>query len=496
MDIQVKATNPLSTKTGALVIPVLEKNKLPEVSQNVDKHCGGLVTQVLKLNDLGSANGATLVIPFPQNLKADRLILVRASGELINEKQLQTFFLGIKKSLITHSVKDSTLCIENIALIDESKANKQRKLRLATAILADATYQFNAHKSSKPTPYALKKVTFNVTSRSGLAQLQEAAEQGCAVATGMQLCKDLGNQPGNVCTPKYLTSEARKLAKGNPKVTTSALGEKQMKELNMGALLSVSAGSVQEAQLITIDYRGGKKTDKPYVLVGKGITFDTGGISLKPGAAMDEMKYDMCGAASVLGTMKAVIAMKLPINVIGVVTAAENMPSGIATKPGDIVTSMSGKTIEILNTDAEGRLVLCDALTYVEKYKPKAVIDIATLTGACIVALGEHATGLYANSDALAGDLLSAAEKSHDRAWRMPLWDDYTQQLRSNFADLANIGGPKAGSVTAACFLSEFTKKYDWAHLDIAGTAWKSGAAKGASGRPVPLLTEYLLSQS
>jgi len=300
--------------------------------------------------------------------------------------------------------------------------------------------------------------------------------------------------PGNICTPTYLASEAKRLARGQAALSVKVLEEKQMKELGMGSLLSVSAGSDQPAKLIVMEYAGGGKKDAPIALVGKGITFDTGGISLKPGAGMDEMKFDMCGAASVLGTMQTLLELKLPINVVGIIAASENMPNGRATKPGDIVTSMSGQTIEILNTDAEGRLVLCDALTYTERFAPKAVIDIATLTGACVIALGSHASGLYSNRDDLAQALLKAGEEANDRAWHMPLWDDYQKQLDSNFADMANIGGREGGSITAACFLSRFAKNFPWAHLDIAGTAWKSGGSKGATGRPVSLLVQYLLN--
>jgi len=269
-----------------------------------------------------------------------------------------------------------------------------------------------------------------------------------------------------------------------------------MEKLGMGSLLSVARGSHEPPKLIVLKYEGGRRGDKPYALVGKGVTFDTGGISLKPAPEMDEMKFDMCGAASVLGTLRAVAELKLPINVVGVIPATENMPGGSATKPGDIVTSMSGQTVEILNTDAEGRLILCDALTYTERFDPQAVVDIATLTGACVIALGHVASGLFANDDALAEQLLAAGQTSRDRAWHLPLWDDYQEQLKSNFADFANIGGRPAGSVTAACFLARFTKKFKWAHLDIAGVAWKSGAAKGATGRPVPLLTQYLIDRA
>jgi leucyl aminopeptidase len=311
----------------------------------------------------------------------------------------------------------------------------------------------------------------------------------------MDLTRDLGNLPGNVCTPTYLGETAKKLAKDFD-MKVEVLGLKQLEALKMGSLLSVTRGTAQPPQFIVLQYQGAGAKAAPVVLVGKGVTFDSGGISLKPGEAMDEMKYDMCGAASVLGTLRAVAELGLKLNVVGIIPAVENMPSGTATKPGDIVTSMSGQTIEILNTDAEGRLILCDALTYAERFKPAAVIDIATLTGACIIALGHHNSGLFSKNDELAGELLDASREASDPAWRLPLDDEYQEQLKSNFADIANIGGRPAGSVTAACFLSRFTEAYPWAHLDIAGTAWKSGAAKGATGRPVPLLTQFLIDRA
>ncbi len=289
--------------------------------------------------------------------------------------------------------------------------------------------------------------------------------------------------------------QARKLGKASKNVKVTVLELKDMEKLGMGSLLSVARGSRQPPKLITLEYQGADKGVKPVALVGKGITFDTGGISIKPASTMDEMKFDMCGAASVLGVIAACIELKLPINVVGVIASSENMPDGAASKPGDIVTSMSGQTIEILNTDAEGRLVLCDALTYTERFKPSAVIDIATLTGACVIALGKHPSGLLSNHEPLAKALLEAGTVSGDRVWQMPLWDDYQDQLKSNFADMANIGGRDGGTITAACFLSRFTKKFHWAHLDIAGTAWKSGDQKGATGRPVPLLMQYLLDK-
>jgi len=353
------------------------------------------------------------------------------------------------------------------------------------------SYRYTRTLSKPKDPLALKKLAVNPGKGLSSQQAQAALDQGAALGRGINYTRELGNLPGNICTPTYLASEARKLSRGNSKVRTQVLEEKKMRELGMGSLLSVSAGSDEPAKLIVIEYRGGKSGSAPQVLVGKGITFDSGGISIKPGAKMDEMKYDMCGAASVLGTLQAVIDMALPLNVTGIIAAAENMPSGRATKPGDVVKSMSGTTIEILNTDAEGRLVLCDALTFARRLKPAAVIDIATLTGACVVALGSHASAVYANNDALAEQLLQAGTVTHDRGWRMPLWEDYRKQLNSNFADLANIGGPEGGSITAACFLAAFAEGYPWAHLDIAGSAWNS-APKGATGRPVAMLTRYL----
>ncbi|HBX98745.1 MAG TPA: leucyl aminopeptidase, partial [Gammaproteobacteria bacterium] len=323
---------------------------------------------------------------------------------------------------------------------------------------------------------------------------ESALKVGQTIGKAINYAKQLGNLPGNICTPNYLAKESKALAERHGALTAQVLNEKQMARLGMGSLLSVAAGSNEEARLIVIKHRGARNS-RPHVLVGKGITFDTGGISLKPGAAMDEMKFDMCGAASVIATMRGIAELKLPINVIGIVAAAENMPGSKATKPGDIVTSMSGKTIEVLNTDAEGRLVLCDALTYAERFKPRSLIDIATLTGAAVATFGKHVNALLSNNDTLAKTLMECGEHSLDRAWQLPLWEEYQSMLNSNFADIANIGGPRAGTITAACFLSRFTERQNWAHLDIAGSAWNSGKEKGATGRPVGLLMDYMRRQ-
>jgi leucyl aminopeptidase len=357
-----------------------------------------------------------------------------------------------------------------------------------------ATYIYHRHKSTPAPTQSLRRITVLCDDRSKDSCARAVSENN-ALNSGLAFARDLGNEPPNVCNPAWLFGEARKLGKLD-KVTVSALDEKKMRDLGMGSFLSVSHGSESPGKLIIVQYKGGKRGDPPVALIGKGITFDTGGISLKPGPGMDEMKFDMCGAAAVLGATRAAAEARLPINIVTLVAAAENMPSGRATRPGDIVRSMSGKTIEILNTDAEGRLVLCDAITYSRRFKPRVVIDVATLTGACVVALGAHASGLFSNDDDLANALLASGNWSGDRAWRMPVWEDYQAQLKSNFADMANVGGREAGSVVAACFLQRFAEDLKWAHLDIAGTAYHTGPRKGSSGRPVPALFRYLVSAS
>ena len=377
-------------------------------------------------------------------------------------------------------------------------------LRLGASLAVTESYSYTETKKPKDSAKKLKQLELSGPDTLGKGEAQAAIDQGKAIGGAVNAARELGNLPGNICTPRYLARHAQALARKHDSLTTKVLTEKEMEKLGMNVLLSVAQGSAEPPRLICVEHRPAKsgakrgstkQADAPVVLLGKGITFDTGGISLKPGAAMDEMKFDMCGAASVLGTIAAVAEMNLPINVVAMVAAAENMPSSTATKPGDVFTSMSGQTVEVLNTDAEGRLVLCDALTYAERYKPAAVIDVATLTGACVIALGPPASGLWSNDQPLADALLDAGQRSNDRAWQMPLWDDYAEMLHSNFADLANIGGRAAGAVTAAVFLSHFSKAYPWAHLDIAASAWNSGKRKGATGRPVRLLLEYLLAR-
>ena len=371
------------------------------------------------------------------------------------------------------------------------------KVRQAVEATQDSLYTFLQLKTKKGEPRRpLRKIVFNVPTRRELPVGERALEHGLAVSTGMTATKDVANMPPNICNPAYLLEQAEALAAAHESITVESVNEAQMAELGMNSYLAVGRGSHNESIMSIMHHNGGKDDEAPIVLVGKGLTFDSGGISLKPGEGMDEMKYDMGGAASVLGVMHAVAELNLPINVIGIMAGCENMPDANSYRPGDILTTMSGQTVEVLNTDAEGRLVLCDALTYVERYDPELVVDIATLTGACIIALGHHASGLMSAHNPLAHELINASEQSSDRAWRLPLWDEYQEQLESPFADMTNLGGRPAGTVTAACFLSRFTKKYNWAHLDIAGTAWRSGKNKGATGRPVPMLTQFLMNRA
>ncbi|MBU6486626.1 MAG: leucyl aminopeptidase, partial [Burkholderiales bacterium] len=460
---------------------------------DIDAATKGLLQRIVKAGDMQGKSGTTLFLHEVEGIGASRVLLVGlGKQDAFGQKAYGEAVRAAWRAILGTRIVQVTFTLAQLPIKERSA---EWGVRAAALALRGETYQFTQLKS-KPdaAKYALKRIVVTVDpADEKLAKL--AVKQSLAVASGMELARDLGNLPGNVCTPSYLAETAKKLGK-QFKFKVDVLGEKQLEALKMGSLLSVTRGSDEPAQFIVMQYQGGGAKAAPIVLVGKGVTFDSGGISLKPGDSMDEMKYDMCGAASVFGTLRAVAELGLKLNVVGIVPAVENMPSGKATKPGDIVTSMSGLTIEVLNTDAEGRLILCDALTYAARFKPAAVVDIATLTGACIIALGHHNAALFSKDDALAGELLDASREASDPAWRMPLDDEYQEQLKSNFADLANIGGRPAGSVTAACFLSRFTESYPWAHLDIAGVAWKSGAAKGATGRPVPLLTQFLIDRA
>ena len=494
MEFSIKSGSPEKQRSACIVVGVFEARKLTLAAEILDKSSDGYISAIVRRGDMDGKAGSTLLLQNVPGTLSERVLLVGLGKEKdFREKDFLAAIRTTVKALNDTGAFDASIFLTEIAV---KKRGIDWRVRQATIAVLDATYKFDQFKSKKDElRRPLRKLTFAVTRRNELVLAEQALAQGVAIAEGMALTKTLGNLPANICHPTYLAEQAQAIAT-EFNLGCEILERADMEKLGMHSLLSVSQGSRQPPKLIVLTYKGTKASEKPIVLVGKGVTFDTGGISLKPGAEMDEMKYDMCGAASVLGTMHAVARMALPINLTVIVPATENMPDGMATRPGDIVTSMSGQTIEILNTDAEGRLILCDALTYAERFEPDTVIDVATLTGACVVALGHIATGLFSNKDALARELLDAGDESYDRAWHMPLWDDYQELLKSPFADMGNIGGRWGGSITAACFLSRFTKKYEWAHLDIAGTAWKSGADKGATGRPVPLLTHYLMQRA
>ena len=494
MEFSIKSGNPEKQRGACVVVGVFESRKLTSSADLIDSASQSLLSDLLRRGDMDGKAGSTLLLHNVPGTVCDRVLLVGLGKEKeFRDKAYCAAIRNALKALRDTGAQNATIFLTEVPV---AKRTTEWRIRHAAMLSLDSTYRFDQFKSKKNENHSkLRKLAFAVEQRSELALAEDALLQGQAIAEGMALAKTLGNLPGNVCTPTYLADTALQIAEDHA-IQCEILERADMEALGMHSLLSVAKGSHQPPKLIVLQYKGGEESDKPLLLIGKGITFDSGGISLKPGEGMDEMKFDMCGAASVLGTLKAVALMKLPINLTVIVPTTENMPGGAASKPGDIVASMSGQTIEILNTDAEGRLILCDALTYAERFSPDTVIDVATLTGACVIALGHVATGLFANDDALARELLSAGDEALDRAWQMPLWDDYQDLLTSNFADMANIGGRPAGSVSAACFLSPSAKKYEWAHLDIAGTAWKSGAEKGATGRPVPLLAHYLLKRA
>ncbi len=492
MEFSTKRGTPEKRATPCIALGVYAGHKLSASAETLDRASQGSLREVLRRGDMEGKLGSTLLLYRVPGVEAERVLLVGLGAEAdLREREYRDAARAAVKAAQETGAGSATLCFTEIRAGRRDAAWKARQVAL---VAAECAYRFDSMKSKKSEPRPLANIELLTAARDASAAARGLRE-GSAIATGMSLAKDLGNLPGNVCTPAFLAEQARKIAR-EWKLGVEVLERKDMEKLGMGSLLSVAQGSRQPPKLIVLKYSGGAKTAKPVVLVGKGVTFDTGGISLKPGAEMDEMKFDMCGAASVLGALRACAEMKLRLNVVGIIPTTDNMPGGAATKPGDIVTSMSGQTIEVLNTDAEGRLILCDALTYAERFEPAAVVDIATLTGACVIALGHVASGLFSNKEALARELLAAGEDACDRAWHMPLWEDYQEQLKSNFADMANIGGRPAGSVTAACFLSRFAKKFDWAHLDIAGTAWKSGKEKGSTGRPVALLTGFLMKRA
>jgi leucyl aminopeptidase len=493
MQFSVKTGKPEALATPCLVVGVYEDSILPPLTEQVDSACGKAIRKLMGAGDIKGRLGEHLLLQKQDGVRAQRILLLGCGkGQDLDAKKFSSLLGHAWKTLKKYNINEAAI---GLVALPVNGADSGKRAELLARCFVHQQYHYNATLSKKEKPFQLAAVTVVLDQSGERSAVNHQLDVGQAVGKGMNVARELGNLPANICTPSYLGKQALQLAKRHPKLLKAqVLSEAQMRRLGMHSLLSVGNGSDQDSALVVMQYQGAAASEKPHVLVGKGITFDTGGISLKPGAGMDEMKYDMCGAASVLGVMNALCELKPKINVVGVIASAENMPSGRATKPGDVVTSMSGQTIEVLNTDAEGRLVLCDALTYVERFKPKSVIDIATLTGACIVALGSVASGLMSNDDKLAETLYQCGQEAQDPVWRLPIWDEYQEQLKSNFADIANIGGPKAGTITAACFLSRFTKRYKWAHLDIAGTAWLQGAQKGATGRPVPLLLQYLLN--
>jgi leucyl aminopeptidase len=493
VEFSINSTSPEKSRSACLIIGVLQSRELTPAGKAIDRASGGYLRAIMARGDMDGKPSTTLTLHNVPNIAAERVMLVGLGNAAeLDDRRYRSATRAAMRALAATGVSGALSCLTEAPV---RRRDGAWKIMHAAAVADEAEYRFTRMKS-KPDDSAgtLKTLALHAGERT-LDGARKALRQTVATGRGAALTKDLGNLPSNVCTPSYLAAEARALAKSH-KLTVQVLEKKDMEKLGMGALLAVAQGSAEPPKLISLQYQGAAKSQPPVVLVGKGVTFDTGGISLKPSAAMDEMKFDMCGAASVLGTLRAVAELKPRINVVGLIPTTENMPGGRAIKPGDIVKTLSGQTVEILNTDAEGRLILCDALTYAERFKPAAVIDIATLTGACVIALGHVASGLFANDDALARELLAAGETTFDRTWHMPLWEDYQDSLSSNFADFANIGGRPAGSITAACYLSRFTKNYKWAHLDIAGVAWKSGKEKGATGRPVPLLTQFLLHRA
>jgi len=494
LEFSIKSGAPEKQRTACVVVGVFESRKLSAPAVDIDRTSDGYLSDILRGGDMDGKAGSTLLLHRVPNILADRVLLIGLGKERdFHEKAYRDAIACAIRTLRDTGSMEATITLSEIPV---KKRDVAWNIEQAVIAAHEALYRFDLMKSKTSEPRRpLKRAVFAVSRRGELKFGEIGLARGLAIAHGIGLAKDLGNTPSNVCTPEYLATEARKLAK-TYRFGCEVLDQAACEKLGMGSFLSVGKGSDKPPRFIVLKHEGGAKGEKPVVLVGKAITFDSGGISLKPPAEMDEMNYDMSGGGAVLGAFRAIGELGLKLNVVGLVPSCENMPNATANKPGDIVTSMSGQTIEILNTDAEGRLILCDALTYAERFEPEAVVDLATLTGACVIALGAHPSALYANHDPLACEIEHAADDAWDRVWRMPLWDDYQDQLKSSLADMANIGGRPGGSITAACFLSRFARKYHWAHLDIAGTAYKGGRDKGSTGRPVGLLMHFLLNRA
>lgn len=490
MDFKLNNTELHAADTPCLVVGVFDDDTQTEIFQALDNASQGKFQSLISSRDIAQGCGKTTMLPKTPGVAAERILFVSCGKkEKFDRVAYDKACLSAGMFLKDSPVEDALICLHHTPV---EALDLDWRLRQAAVAISRGNYLYTTTKKPKEdAPQPLQSASFHASDDH-----QPTLDHAKGLAAGYRRCKELANLPPNICTPAFLAEQAIGIANQYKGVSVEILETEQMQELGMEALLSVGKGSVNTPRLIVIRYQGTDADTKPVVMVGKGITFDTGGISLKPGENMDQMKYDMGGAASVIGAIEAVAKMQLPVNAITVVAAAENMPDGNAYRPGDVLTSMSGQTIEVLNTDAEGRLVLCDALTYSERFEPKALIDVATLTGACVIALGHHASGLMSKDEDLAEALLSAGQNAVDRAWRLPIWDDYQSQLDSPFADMKNVGGMPAGSITAGCFLSRFTEDQPWAHLDIAGSAWKWGSQEGATGRPVGLLVQYMIEQA
>ncbi|WP_448211878.1 leucyl aminopeptidase [Colwellia sp. MEBiC06753] len=496
MEFSVKSGSPEKQRSACIVVGVFEPRRLSAIAEQLDEISEGYISNLLRRGDLEGKSGQMLLLHHVPNILSERVLLVGCGKEReLDERQYRQI---ISKTINTLNETGSMEAVCFLSELHVKGRDTYWKVRQAVEATKNCLYSFNSLKTRKEEPRRpLRKIVFNVPTRRELPIGERAIAHGLGVSEGISTCKNVANMPPNICNAGYLAEQAKTLANDYDKVSVDVVGEQEMEALGMGSYLAVGRGSVNESMMSIINYQGGETGQAPIVLIGKGLTFDSGGISIKPGEGMDEMKYDMGGAASVLGAMHALAELDLPINVIGILAGCENMPDANAYRPGDILTTMSGQTVEVLNTDAEGRLVLCDVLTYAERFEPEAVIDVATLTGACVVALGKHASGLMSNHNPLAHELLNASDQSGDRAWRLPLWDEYNEQLESPFADFTNLGGRAAGTITAGCFLAKFAKKYHWAHLDIAGTAWNgAGKLKGSTGRPVSMLTQFLLNRA
>jgi leucyl aminopeptidase len=489
--VDAKARN----ASGCAVVGIYENGEPSAAARHIDAQLGGMIGRLHSSGDFAAKLGDTLLLANPAGAAAQRVLLVGLGARAsFGRKQYRKALQAGAQALVRTGAEDAVVYL---AQEDVPSMDSNHRARAVAEVISGQMYKIPDLKTgTKPKPPKLAKVSVAADGARSTRALENGLKIGAAIAHGSALARDLGNLPPNVCTPTYLGERAESLAKEWPRIKTRVLGESEIKDLKMGAFLAVTQGSAQPPRLIVCEYRGGRKGAAPICLVGKGITFDAGGISLKDPPGMDEMKFDMMGAASVLGALRAAAELALPLNLVGIIAACENLPDGKAVKPADIVTTMSGQTVEILNTDAEGRLILCDAITYSRRFKPDAVVDIATLTGACIIALGHHLTGLMSNTDSLAEELLAAGTRADDRAWHLPIGEEYADQLKSNFADFANVGGREGGACTAAAYLSKFTKDLAWAHLDIAGTAWVGGSQKSGTGRPVPLLVEFLLHRS